>query len=87
MTGRRNSLKQNEADLVQNQHTRELISTWKTLHKHNNDKPVVSLTQHVSIYKKAPLVEFIYLVFTCMPGESYHRQLRSLLLLCLYDVF
>ena len=33
-----------------------------------------------------PLVEFIYLVFTCMPGESYHRQLRSLLL-CLCDIF
>ena len=23
-----------------------------------------------------PLVEFMYLVFTCMPGESYHRWLR-----------
>ena len=32
-----------------------------------------------------PLMEFIYLVFTCMPGESYWRQLRSLL--CLGDVF
>ena len=31
-------------------------------------------------------VEFMYLVFTCMPGESYRRRLRSLLLyLC--DVF
>ena len=29
-----------------------------------------------------PLVEFMYLVFTHMPGEteSYHRWLRSLLL-------
>ena len=26
-----------------------------------------------------PLVELIYLVFTHMPGESYRRQLRSLL--------
>ena len=33
-----------------------------------------------------PLVEFMYLVFTCMPGESYHRWLSSLLL-CLCDVF
>ena len=32
------------------------------------------------------LVEFMYLVFTCMPGESYRRRLRSLLL-CLCDVF
>ena len=29
-----------------------------------------------------PLVEFMYLVFTCMPGESYCRWLRSLLYLC-----
>ena len=27
--------------------------------------------------KYVPLVEFIYLVFTRMPGESYRRQLRS----------
>ena len=25
------------------------------------------------------LVEFVYLVFTCMPDESYRRRLRSLL--------
>ena len=32
------------------------------------------------------LVEFVYLVFICMPGESYRRRLGSLLLhLC--DVF
>ena len=30
--------------------------------------------------RHAPLVEFMYLAFTHMPGESYHRQLRSLLL-------
>ena len=28
-----------------------------------------------------PLVEFTYLVLTCMPGERYHRQLRFLLYL------
>ena len=32
-----------------------------------------------------PLVELMYLVFTCMPGERYCRRLRSLLGLC--DVF
>ena len=32
------------------------------------------------------LVEFMYLVFTCMPGVSYCRRLMSLLL-CLCDVF
>ena len=33
-----------------------------------------------------PLVEFMYLVFTCIPGESYCRQLRSsffVLVLCI----
>ena len=29
-----------------------------------------------------PLVEFTPLVFTCRPGESYQRRLRSLLCLC-----
>ena len=33
-----------------------------------------------------PLVEVMHLVFTRMPGESYGRQLRSLLL-CLCYVF
>ena len=33
-----------------------------------------------------PLVEFMYLVFTRMPGESYSRRLGSLLL-CLCYVF
>ena len=32
-----------------------------------------------------PLVEFMYLVFTRMPGVSYRRRLRSLLCFC--DVF
>ena len=37
-------------------------------------------------FEDVPLVEFMYLVFTRMPGESYRRRLRSLLL-CLCDVF
>ena len=31
-----------------------------------------------------PLVEFMYLVFTRVPGERYRRQLRSLLLYLCY---
>ena len=31
-----------------------------------------------------PLVEFMDLLFTCMPGQSYRRQLRSLLLYLCY---
>ena len=29
-----------------------------------------------------PLAELMYLVFTCMPGESYCRRFGSLLLVC-----
>ena len=44
--------------------------------------------------KDVPLVEFMYLTgrtsggvyVPCMPGDSYRRRLRSLLL-CVYDVF
>ena len=35
-------------------------------------------------FEDVPLVEFMYLVFTRMPGESYHRQPRSLLLYLCY---
>ena len=38
------------------------------------------------VKKQQPLVEFTYRIFTCMPGESYSRWLRSLLL-CLCDAF
>ena len=37
-------------------------------------------------FEDVPLVEFMYLVFTRMPGESYRRRLRSLLL-CLCYVY
>ena len=40
----------------------------------------------VSIIEDVPLVEFMYLVFTRLPGESYRRPLGSLLL-CLCDAF
>ena len=40
----------------------------------------------VILFEDVPLVEFMYLVFTLMPVESYRRRLRSLLLY-LYYVF
>ena len=44
------------------------------------------MNENVYISEDVPLVEFMYLVFTRMPGESYRRRLSSLLLyLC--DVF
>ena len=39
-----------------------------------------------SFFEDVPLVEFMYLIFTCMPGESYCRQLSSLLLSLCYVV-
>ena len=38
-------------------------------------------------FEDVPLVEFMYLVFTCMPGESYCRWFRSLLLYLCYVVW
>ena len=49
----------------ENQHTRELISAWNM--------------QHMITNEDIPLMEFMYLVFTRMPGESYQRWLRSFL--------
>ena len=34
---------------------------------------------HSAVTEDIPLVEFMYIVFTRMPGESYRRPLRSLL--------
>ena len=116
---------------LQNQHTRKVISTQKTSHKHNHKDPsrlrYLSPGMHVNtrsinstrgtpsrrctyggvygpciwgcnscgiyvpcIYAHARWqslqVEFMYLVFTRMPGDSHCRWLRSLLL-CLCDIF
>ena len=35
-------------------------------------------------FRDVPLVEFMYLVFTRMPGDSYRRRIRSLLLYLCY---
>ena len=48
--------------LVQNQHTRELISVRKTSHKHNK-KDLSRLRLLSSESKHVPLVEFVYLVY------------------------
>ena len=60
---------------LQNQHTRELISTGKKSHKHN------------ILIDDVPLVEVMYLAFTHMPGESYHWQLRSFFFFFLNSLF
>ena len=42
--------------------------------------------RNVRNFEAVPLLEFMYVVFTCMPGESYCRWFGSFLL-CLCDVF
>ena len=44
------------------------------------------IKDRADVLEAVPLVEFMYLVFTRMPGQSYCRHLRSLLL-SLCDVF
>ena len=39
-------------------------------------------SRHHLVCTNVPLAEFMYLVFTRMPGESYRRRLRSLLCTC-----
>ena len=55
----------------------EILYTWNG---------ITYLWVDVLRLEDVPLVEFMYLVFTRMQGESYRRQLRSLLL-CFCDVF
>ena len=41
---------------------------------------------YIIFFEDVPLVEFIYLVFTRMSGESYRRRLMSLLLYLCYII-
>ena len=68
---------------IQRQHTRELISTWKTSHKHNNEdlRCLRSLSPGMRVNTRdvnPTRGTFKSLVFTRMPGESYCGWLRSL---------
>ena len=65
---------------IQNGHTGADWCTWVNISIYGRSPLTVFKREGVS------LVEFRYLVFTRMPGESYRRRLRSLLL-CLCDVF
>ena len=57
------------------------VELWLYLHP-----PLVAGSlASVCTLEDVPLLEFVYFVITHMPGESYRRQLRSLLCLC--DVF
>ena len=73
----------------------ELIQLERIVTTSNRTRPRASKYDVHELYRRMyvplgevydPLVEFMYLVFTRMPGESYRRRLRSLLL-CICDVF
>ena len=67
--------------------TTSLRSTLRLLSQRcSNIEVTICCLGSLEWLEDTPLVEFIYLVFTHMPGEGYHRWLRSLLL-CLCDVF
>ena len=73
---------------IQRQHTRELISTWKTSHKHNNKdlRCLRSLSPGMWVNTRdinPTRGTYKHLVFTRMPGESYCGWLRSLFVLWL----
>ena len=44
----------------------------------------IIIINNIYILEDVPLVEFMYLVFTRIPGESYRRRLRSMLLYLCY---
>ena len=66
--------------------TLQFMSQFGGLWKRQNNPACTESVRVFHIIEDVPLVEFIYLVFTRMPGESYRRRLKSLLL-CSCDVF
>ena len=48
-------------------------------------KPLIII--NILVAEDVPVVEFMYLVFTRMPGDGYSRRLRSWLFVCVTDVF
>ena len=70
-----NSLKQNEAQ----SESACAESTNKGVNQHSK------LRCHTTLPDDVPLVKFMYLVFTYLPGESYCRWIKSSLL-CLCDI-
>ena len=74
--------------IVHMQYTTNQITTNSTRHRRipqNSNVSITEMTGKVSLLSSSndedvPLVEFMYLVFTRMSGESYRRRLRLLLL-------
>ena len=72
--------------ITRQQETGSLHWNCQHWHKTCNCKVRKLHQRYIFSVKNVSLVEFMYKVFTRMPGESYRRRLRSLLL-CLCYVF
>ena len=81
-----NYLKQNEAQSACAESTNKGINPRSKHVTQTKTWAAYGKSHLVSIFWECPLVGFLYLVFTRMPGESYHRRLRSLVL-SWFDVF
>ena len=66
-------------------HTRVHACTHAHMHARTHTHTHTHTLTSEGVYVHVPLVEFMYLAFTCTPCESYHRRLGSLL--CLFKVF
>ena len=81
-------MKEMEAESTLAESTREPFSSIyvRQVQQRRPESPTVTLAWHacqyvsITMYEDVTLVEFMYLVFTRMPGESYRRRIRSLLL-------
>ena len=66
---------------------RELIGAWKMVHEYNSEDQTHIMVTHLPCEMYLMYIKWytfggvdMYLVFTCMPGESTHSWFRSLLL-------
>ena len=60
--------------------TAEMIFCHNVLYFQSLDLAFLHFHQALIILEDVPLVEFMYFVFTGMPGESYGRSLLSVVL-------
>ena len=62
----------------------KLIADWMEVDQWTSFPSIEGFLDQKSEFEDVPLVQFMYLVFTRMPGESCRRRLRPLLLFLCY---
>ena len=60
-------------------------NTTSKVDRNRTQETPIAVVQLVYDTEDVPWMEFVYLVFTCMPGKCYCRKFRSLLFWC--DIF